>query len=856
MHPSATHAAGLAAGLADFGDRTALIHPGGALTYTELALQVDALAARLGTCRRLVLIECRRSVESVVAYLAALAGGHAAVLVGADQTQHVEGLVDAYDPDVVVRGGSIDERREGTVHDLHSELALLLSTSGSTGSPKLVRLSHDNLQANAEAIAGYLGIRDTDRAITTLPMQYCYGLSVINSHLLRGAALVLTELSVVDQCFWDLVRRHRVSSFAGVPYTFDQLDRIGFERMQLPSLRYVTQAGGRLAPSRVRRYAELGRHNGWDLVVMYGQTEATARMAYLPPDLAFERPELIGVPVPGGAFRLEPVEGAPPGVGELIYTGRNVMLGYAETADDLALGRIVDELRTGDLARRTPDGLFEVVGRQSRFAKVFGLRIDLAQVESVLEDEDITAACADGGSALVVAVEAGADRVQHIVGERFGLPACAVRVCRVASIPRLTTGKPDYGAVAKLGEERSCASSASPTSDLRRLYGALLGREDVTDQDSFVSLGGDSLSYVEMSIRLEDSLGHLPSGWHLMPIADLVARPWRRLRQVETNVLLRALAIVFVVGSHTNLFGVTGGAHVLLGIAGYNLARFHLTSTGRRERVRRVLASTSRIAVPSMIWIGLVAVLGGGYGVANVLLLNGVLGPRDWSEPEWHFWFVEGLVYTLLAVAALLTLPTLDRAERRWPFWLPLGLVGAGLWTRFDLVPLGDSDRIHAAPVVFWLFALGWAAARASTVVHRLLVSLVLVATVPGFFGDPAREGVVVAGLLMLVWVPSMRVPQPVGRLAGALAAGSLYVYLTHWQVYPWFEVDVPLLGLVASLAVGLAYQRAWRWLTPRWAACPARQSAPHVSGLLTIRRGAAGVQFWGGGRDAGRGQA
>ena len=242
-------------------------------------------------------------------------------------------------PDVIVGDGDIRERRPGTAHDLHPDLALLLSTSGSTGSPKLVRLSHDNLRCNAASIADYLGLTPDDRAITSLPMHYCYGLSVVHSHLLVGAGLVLTDLSVVDECFWRLAEDAGATSFAGVPYTFEQLERSGFTERALPSLRYVTQAGGRMAPERVGRWRDHGRRSGWDLVVMYGQTEATARMAWLPPDRADAHPEAVGIPIPGGSFRLEPVDEVDePGVGELVYAGPNVMQGYAVSAADLARG--------------------------------------------------------------------------------------------------------------------------------------------------------------------------------------------------------------------------------------------------------------------------------------------------------------------------------------------------------------------------------------------------------------------------------------------------------------------------------------------------------------------------------------
>ncbi|MGN6575029.1 MAG: AMP-binding protein [Nocardioides sp.] len=235
--------------LAAYGDRPALVSDDGTVTYADLADRVREVADRLGPSRRLVLLAGANRADAVVVYLAALAGGHPVLLVPGDHRAHVESVVQAYDPDVVVTDGQLDERRPGTAHDLHPDLALLLSTSGSTGSPKLVRLSHENLAANAEAIADYLAIRPSDVAATTLPMHYCYGLSVINSHLAVGASLLLTELSVVDSCFWDAVRAHRVSTFAGVPYTFDLLDRVGFAEMDLPSLRYVTQAGGGGGPA-------------------------------------------------------------------------------------------------------------------------------------------------------------------------------------------------------------------------------------------------------------------------------------------------------------------------------------------------------------------------------------------------------------------------------------------------------------------------------------------------------------------------------------------------------------------------------------------------------------------------------
>ena len=822
-----------------------MITDAGELTYDQLADRVDGVARQLSGPRRLVLVAGENDVEALVTYLGVLAAGHAVLLAPAGNVSAVEDLIGAYNPDVVARpiGGEwlLDVRRELPAHELHPDLALLLSTSGSTGSPKLVRLSYENVQANATSITEYLDIRPSDRAATTLPMHYCYGLSVVHSHLLAGAALVLTDLSVVDACFWDLFRAAGATTFAGVPHTFELLDRVGFAAMRLPRLRYVTQAGGRLAPEIVQRYATLGRRQGWDFVVMYGQTEATARMAYLPPALAASRPEAIGIPIPGGTFTLEPVpEADGADVGELVYEGPNVMLGYAESPADLAAGRTVERLRTGDLARQAPDGLHEIVGRRSRFVKIVGLRVDLQRVEELLGAQGLVAYCTSADDELAIAIEGrgcSADEVERLVADRCGLPRGAVHAGVVDEVPRLPNGKPDYQAlIAMIMAVPGGQNPDNPRdhASVRELYAALLDRPDATEGDTFVSLGGDSLSYVEMSVRLEQRLGQLPDGWHTIAIRDLEAlerpgRPWARRgwRRVETSVAVRAAATVLIVGTHIGLFSVLGSAHVLLAVAGFNFARFQLTAATRLERLRHQLVSLARVVVPSVVFIAAIVALTGKYGLANVFLLNAIVGPPNWTT-SWHFWFVEVLVYILVLMAALMAVPWVDRAERRHPSGFVLALVAVGLAFRFGLLDIGIP---HTKPA-FWLFALGWAIARAATTRERLLLTALVVAGVPGFFGNPVREAVMIAGLLMLLWVGTVVVPAGLRRVASVLASSSLYVYLVHWQVYPLLKVDFPGLALLASLGAGVVYwlivTRAMAWLSrraPRWRAATGRES-------------------------------
>jgi hypothetical protein len=392
----------------------------------------------------------------------------------------------------------------------------------------------------------------------------------------------------------------------------------------------------------------------------------------------------------------------------------------------------------------------------------------------------------------------------------------------VDELPRLANGKPDLRAVQALATRPvtrdpgptdpgyTAPGRAGPvdTAALRHLYAELLDRPDTTDDDSFVDLGGDSLSYVEVSVRLEELLGHLPAGWHTLPVRELV--PAARTgggpgRTVETSVLLRAVAIVLVVGTHAKLFTLLGGAHVLVAVAGFNFARFQLTAAPRAERLRHQLVSVARVVVPSVTWIAGALLITDLYTPANLLLLNAVVGPETWTT-AWHFWFVEVLVWLLLLTSLVMATPWADGLERRFPFGFVALPLTIGLLSRYEvwepgLGPIGLNTR-----PALWLFALGWAAARARTVPQRVLVTAVAAASVPGFFDDPRRELLMVAGIALLVWAPGVRCPSAVARIAGVLAGASLYVYLTHWVVYLRLDDRWPLVAVLASLTVGIAY--------------------------------------------------
>lgn len=456
-------------------ERPALIAPesGVRLSYRALGDQVEELAEWLRRTlggRGLIFLALDAEPPGALFYLACLRAD-LPVCLSEPRPEALAPLVATYTPALLLapRGMHLPDGWKPGVSPLesyvaarpeearelpaHPELALLLTTSGSTGSPKLVRLSARNLAANAKAIAAYLELNPEERALQSLPMHYSYGLSVLNSHLVAGGSVVLTPHSFMRPEFWAHADQERATSFAGVPYMYETLHRLRFDPVRHPSLRTFTQAGGGLRRELIAHFHDRTTRAGARLVVMYGQTEATARISYVPPGRLGEKIGSIGIAIPGGRLRLEPLEHAGALAAELIYEGENVMMGYADRPEDLALGDVQHGvLRTGDLATVDADGYFTLAGRLKRFAKLFGRRVSLEDVERELESAfPIRAMATDASERLQVhfvtddAVLEDA-MIAHLA--RFlAVPPGAIEVRRLAELPLTASGKKDYRAM-------------------------------------------------------------------------------------------------------------------------------------------------------------------------------------------------------------------------------------------------------------------------------------------------------------------------------------------------------------------------------------------------------------------------
>jgi acyl-CoA synthetase (AMP-forming)/AMP-acid ligase II len=432
------------------------------LSYKQLAVQSDAFGGCLPNIgrKRLGLLLCSNTVQAIVAYLGALRAGDSIILLNElTDLSLLSKILDSYKPDWICRSKASDvidyyvsssctENLQLLIRSsfesdqsLHPDLCVLLSTSGTTGSPKMVRLSKNNINSNAQAIVEYLSIDSTTRTISTLPFNYSFGMSVLNSHFFAGGSILVTEYSLMAREFWDSFELHQINSLPGVPYIFQILQRLNPDKLPLKSLRTLTQAGGALSSKLIDFYENLSHKNKWQFFVMYGQTEASPRISYVPPSMLKYKKNSIGIAIPGGKLTIGDED-------ELIFEGPNVMLGYAENRSQLALGDLVQgRLYTGDLARRDEDGFFYIIGRRKRFIKIHGNRINLDDIEQNLET--ILA------SSVVVLGED--DKLKIFIEHDYHLEICRSELIRtyrlhpstfefniIQAIPFTSSGKKDY----------------------------------------------------------------------------------------------------------------------------------------------------------------------------------------------------------------------------------------------------------------------------------------------------------------------------------------------------------------------------------------------------------------------------
>lgn len=406
--------------------RAAIITTARAVSFGEISSASDALAKNL-TDGDLVAISNLGSshVSShVIAYLACLKSNACAMMLTEERCS--QQIIDAFNPDVTISADQLSDRRTG--FNDRCLPSLLLSTSGSTGSKKFVKLTKRNIEANCVDIIKSLPILQSDIACLLLSPTYSYGLSIVNTHLSCGASIYVPNVTHVSRAFWKEASDAKVTSIGFVPSHLEVLAGQRFETLIPSSLRYITVAGGRVNAIG-RQVLERFRAAGVEVYVMYGQTEATARLTCLPDRDFAHHVGSVGKQI-GGHLYVEDT-------GEIVYSGENVFAGYAETRSDLSNADSIKTLRTGDVGR-IDDGYLWITGRLKRIAKINSTRVSLDELEQHLEIASSVAVRCVSNDENIYAFSTGT------INASDSPLRTRIKCHLIDEIPLLSNGKTDY----------------------------------------------------------------------------------------------------------------------------------------------------------------------------------------------------------------------------------------------------------------------------------------------------------------------------------------------------------------------------------------------------------------------------
>ena len=438
------------------------------LTYGRLAEEMISVGTLVAP-RTVGFILCKNTVGAMVGYLGFIEKGAVPLNLSSkiDRTLLKE-LIETYTPAwlwvpeetvaefpyeaTCTRYGYVFLKTGNQPYPIHDDVQFLMTTSGSTGSPKLVRYKKGNLEANARNVAKAFGWTAAERPVCDLGMQYTMGLNVINTHLYVGATVLLTTYNLLSGDFWDYIRSQKATNFTGVPFSYDIFHRLHFERMDLPYLTTLSEGGGKLTDARFRELAEYAHRTGKRFIASFGTTETSARMACLPPELALTKTGSIGRAIPEGRLFLIDENGKeltdPIAEGEMCYCGPNVTMGYAVCKDDL---KKEDDFRgvyhTGDLARRDEDGCYFVTGRLSRFLKLLSYRVSLDQCERLIQQEfNIDCACSGTDQRMNIYLTDGKNKKEILdyISKKTNLFKNLFKIFVIPEIIRNDSGKIRY----------------------------------------------------------------------------------------------------------------------------------------------------------------------------------------------------------------------------------------------------------------------------------------------------------------------------------------------------------------------------------------------------------------------------
>ena len=450
--------------------KVAVIEKNKIRTYEDLNKDIGEIDTIFNS-RQIVILLCNNSYECLLIYLACLKKGSIPLLLSDNICEsHLNEYIKRYLPTYVFSPKEINIYENKNISFIENYffyknqkdnfvdnkyLSLLLTTSGSTGNPKVVKVSKKNLTSNTLAICKYLNLSEKERHITILPMNYTYGLSCINTFLYSGGSIILNSDAITTKAFWINVEKNEPTYFSGVPFTYEIISKYFLEKLKNSSVKVFTQAGGKLGNQFLEKFIKFSEENNKKFIVMYGQTEATARMSYLPFSKLKEKIGSIGIAIPGGKFKLRNtyIENNERNkiMGELVYQGDNVTEGYAHTFEELSeLKKKPNFLNTGDIAWIDKDNYVFLVGRISKFAKISGIRVSLVDIEDFLNNLGYKSAVCSDDIFLRIFIENKEKNKINIVelkkkiSNKINISSNSIKFKEISEMPRLDSGKINY----------------------------------------------------------------------------------------------------------------------------------------------------------------------------------------------------------------------------------------------------------------------------------------------------------------------------------------------------------------------------------------------------------------------------
>jgi acyl-CoA synthetase (AMP-forming)/AMP-acid ligase II len=732
-----------------------------------------------------------------------------------------------------------------------NSVAQVAFTSGTQGEPKGIILTRANMWNTCRRLKEFMCLDRSIREYVGVPVYHSFGLGRCLAVAAAGGRAYIPAHGFDAVEIASMLRSEQINAISAVPSLWRTLLQ---QREVIGSLgarvRWI-EIGSQSMTADEKR-AMRGLFPNAKIVQHYGLTEAS-RSTFL--DVS-EAPDslLSSVGSPYGDVEIRVGDDS-----RILIRGSNVAAerleqghrvrnvdrdGWFATSDMGAVqngilyfkGRLDDVINLGGLKISA-----EVLQQKVSEALGLGDSIAIVRVSDSRRGEGVLAAvtndCALDDARISEAIQA--ELANHGIKA-----ASSVHVMRVDAFPLTPSGKLQRNVLATRFEEEQRRPTRRPDharpawwrhmqmpifkrpASVLEIYQTMFPGRSIQSTDSFVGLGGDSLTYVEASIALESRLGRIPKDWQERSVASLEAiRPltsW--LKPVDTTIFLRFVCIIVIVAFHFSPFVYGGATFLLFVVAGYNFSRFQFPKVMENDSVRSILQSALRIAIPTVLVLLLVQTAITGYALDVLLLVSNFFLQENWHALTWY---VEVLIQILIVLSVVFAFPSVRKFARSGQSRFALGFFSVSLLTAvvapaiWDTAPLND----HVPHMLLWVFLLGWLLERSNTTRQRLAagcISFISPLAVWGFSAQPdyVYYGTfwIWIGALILILFDRIPMPVPLNVLAYWIGGGSLFIYITHWYIPPvlrrGFAVDNYVVDITVSIAVGVIAWICWEFLT------------------------------------------